>query len=142
MSFDMITWSHIMEKKTNCYMGTDSFIVYIKTRQLLRHCKRCWSKFGTSNYELERPLPGEKNKKVIGLMKDEFGGKIMIEFVAFRPKAGSYVIDYTNGNKKGKGTKRVSQNQNHREENDIKVDSLRKNRGEFVVLSCNNDKRM
>ena len=29
----------------------------------------------TSNYELERPLPMDKNKKVIGLMKDELGAK-------------------------------------------------------------------
>ena len=26
------------------------------------------TKFDTSNYELDRPLPEEKNKKVIGLM--------------------------------------------------------------------------
>ena len=29
----------------------------------------------TSNYELDRPLPKGKNKKVIGLMKDELGRK-------------------------------------------------------------------
>ena len=33
--------------------------------------------FGTSNCEINRPLPKERNKKVIGLMKYELGGKIM-----------------------------------------------------------------
>ena len=43
-------------------------------------------RFDTSNYEVNRPLPTGKNKKVIGLMKDELGGKIIMEFVALRPK--------------------------------------------------------
>ena len=37
--------------------------------------------FNTSNYELDRPLPKGKNKKVMGLMKDELVGKIMTKFV-------------------------------------------------------------
>ena len=32
-------------------------------------------RFDNSNYEVNRPLPMGKNKKVIGLMKDELGGK-------------------------------------------------------------------
>ena len=43
-----------------------------------------------------------KNKKVIELMKDELGGKIMIDqFVAFRPKTYSYLTD-----KKANSTKK------------------------------------
>ena len=34
-------------------------------------------RFDSSNYELDRPLPKGKSKKVIGLMKDELDGKIM-----------------------------------------------------------------
>ena len=48
-------------------------------------------KFDTSNYEVNRPLPMERNKKVIGLMKDELGGKIITEFVTLRPKTYSYL---------------------------------------------------
>ena len=42
--------------------------------------------FDTSDYEVNRPLPKGKNKKVIRLMKDELGGRIMTGFVALRPK--------------------------------------------------------
>ena len=52
-----------------------------------------------------RPLPKGKNKKVIGLMKDELRGKIMTEFVALRPKTYSYLMDDGRSNKRAKGTK-------------------------------------
>ena len=42
--------------------------------------------FDTSGYKVDRPPPTGKNKKVIGLMKDELKGRIVTEFVALRPK--------------------------------------------------------
>ena len=64
------------------------------------------NRYNTSNYEVNRPLPKGKNEKVIGLMKDELGGKIMTEFVALRPKTYSYLTDDCEEDKKAKGTKK------------------------------------
>ena len=46
------------------------------------------------------------NKKVIGLMKDELGGKIMTEFMALRPKLYSYKVLDGSEDKKCKGIKK------------------------------------
>ena len=65
-----------------CYMDTDSFIMHVKTEDFYGHIANDVEKnYDTANYTCERPLPIGKNKKVIGLMKDELGGKIMEEFV-------------------------------------------------------------
>ena len=76
-----------------CYMDTDSFIMNIKTKGFYEGIANDVEKrFDISNYEVSRLLPTEKNKKVIGLMKDELGGKIMTEFAVLRPKTYSYLM--------------------------------------------------
>ena len=47
------------------------------------------ARFDKSGYNKAdaRPLPIGVNKKVVGLMEDELGGKIMTGFVALRPKS-------------------------------------------------------
>ena len=73
-----------------CYTDTDSFIMNIKTEDFYEDIANDVKKiFDTSNYEFDRPISAGKNKKVFGLMKDELGGKIMIEFIALRPKTYS-----------------------------------------------------
>ena len=90
-----------------CYMDTDSFIMNIKTEDFYKDIskdveKRC----DTSNYEVNRPLPIGKNKKVIRLMKDELGEKTITEFVTLRLKTYSYLTDDCKEDKKAKGTKK------------------------------------
>ena len=94
-------------------MDTDSFIVYIKTDDIYKDIgEDVETRFDTSNYALNRPLPKGNNKKVIGLMKNELGGKIMKEFIGLRTKTYSYLTDDGREDKKAKSTKNVSQKEN------------------------------
>ena len=123
-------WYDYMKPKYNddvklCYMDTDSFIMNIKTNYFYKDiASDVENRFDTSNYEVNtsettaepgslernalarRPLPTGKNKKVIGLMKDELGGKIITEFVTLRPKTYSFLTDDGKEDKKAKGTKK------------------------------------
>ena len=90
-----------------CFNDTDSLIMNIKTEDFYKDIADDVEKrFDTSDYEVNRPLPPGKNKKAIGLMKDELGGQIMTEFVALRPKTCSYLTDDCEEDKKAKGTKK------------------------------------
>ena len=110
-------WYDYMKPKYNdnvklCYMDTDTFVMNIKTN--IHFVMNIYEdtandvekRFDTSNYEVNRPLPTGKNKKVIGLMKDELGGNIIMEFVTLRPKTYSYLTDDCKEDKKAKGTKK------------------------------------
>ena len=91
-------WYDYMKPKYNdnvrlCYMDTDSFVMHIKTNDFYKDISHdVYNGFDNSNYGINRPLPIGKNKKVIGLMKDELGGEIITEFIALRPKTYSYLI--------------------------------------------------
>ena len=68
-----------------CYMDIDSFVYEIESEDFTGTLQTMWRK-GLIRVDIQRMKTGhyplEKNKKVIGLMKDELGGKIMTEFVA------------------------------------------------------------
>ena len=96
-----------------CYMDTDSFIMNIKTEGCYKNnANDIVKRFDTSNYEVDMPLPIGKYKKVIGLIKDELGGRIIKEFVALRPKTYSYITDDCKEDKKAKGTKSMRDKKN------------------------------
>ena len=64
------------EKSKLSYMDTERFIIYIKTDDICKDIgENVETRFDTSNYESQRPLPKRKNKKVLRLMKDDFGRK-------------------------------------------------------------------
>ena len=117
-------------------------------------------RFDTSNYEVNRPLPAGKNKKLIGLMKDELGGKIITEFVTLRSKTCSYLTDDCGEDKKAKGTKKCvikrrlkfndykdcllnnqivlkSQQRFKNDRHDVYTEEINK-----IALSSNDDKRL
>ena len=90
-----------------CYIDTDSFIMNIKTNDFYEDIANdVKNRFDTSIYEVNRPLPMGRNKRVIGLMKDELGRKIITEFVTLRPKTYSFLTDGGKEDKKTKGTKK------------------------------------
>ena len=144
-----------------CYMCTDSFIMHIKIEDIYKDIADDGEKrFDTSNYEVDKPLPTGKNKKVIGLMEDELGGKIMTEFVALRPKTYSYLTDDCEEDKKAKGKKKCvikrrfkfsdykncilnneimlkSQQRFKSEKHDVYTEQINK-----IALSSNDDKRL
>ena len=87
-----------------CYMDTDSLVYKIRTEDFYKDiAEDLEARFDTSGYVPDRPLLTEKNKKVIGLMKDELGGKIIKEFVSLRSKMYSYRVEQSEAKKcKGK----------------------------------------
>ena len=96
------------DKAKLCYTDTDSFIIHIITEEFFENISNdveIW--YDTSNYDEndKRPLSIGKNKKVIGLFKDELGGKIMNEFCALRAKTYSYLTNDNSEVKKSKRTK-------------------------------------
>ena len=97
-------------------------------------------------------MPKGKNKKVLRLMKDELGEKIMTKFLELKAKTYSYLIDDSSKDKKGRGTKTCVAKRNIKFENykscleatqfnnkinylerkEINIDSFKRDHKEFI----------
>ena len=91
--YDYMVPKYGLEKLNLCYMDMDSLVYDIETEYFYEDIANdVEARFDTSGYSKTdfRPLPISVNKKVLGLMKDQLGGKIVTEFVALRPKLYSY----------------------------------------------------
>ena len=106
--YDYMVPKYGLDRLGLCYMDADSLVYHIKTEDFYADiADDVETRFDTSRYNKKdaRSLPIEKNKKVIGLMKDELGGSIMTEFTGLRPKLYSYKVLGGLGDKKCKGIK-------------------------------------
>ena len=101
------------------FTDTDSLCYEIETEDFYKDIsKDVDQKFDTSNFEKDHGvrlrngtfrksgIPTGKNKKVIRMMKDEAGGKIIKEFVGLRAKLYSYKMYEGKEEKKCKGIKK------------------------------------
>ena len=98
------------ERAKLCYTDTDSFVIHIITADFNKDIANDVDRwFDTSNYDEDdkRSLPIGKNKKEIGLFKDELGRKIMKVLVEVRSKTRAYLMDYDSEHKKQKEQKCV-----------------------------------
>ena len=68
---------------------TDSLAYEIKPENVYEEFFKWKDLFDFSNYSKDLKFFDETNKKVIGKMKDEFGGVIVIEFVELKSKMHS-----------------------------------------------------
>ena len=66
-----------VEKTKLCYMDANYFSLHKKQDIHVDIAKDVEAALDASYHVLERPLPREKNKKVIGIMKYKLGAKIM-----------------------------------------------------------------
>ena len=154
------------EKVEVLYSDTDSLVLKIETDDFFKDISgdvKEW--FDTNDFPKDHPavLEGlpivKENKKKIGLMKDECGGKILTEWVALRPKLYSFLTE-SGEKQKAKGLKKSIKNKSLRHENFLKC--LRTGKSQTrkqclfrsrdhhiftenmvkVALSCDDDKRI
>ena len=110
------------EKAKLLFTDTDSLAYEIETEDFYKDISDDVERlFDTSNYPKDHPIiPSGLNKKVVGMFKDEAGGKIIEKFVGLRAKLYAYKIFEGKEEKKCKGvmTNVVAK--------DIKIDDYKK----------------
>ena len=98
------------DKAKLLFTDTDSLMYEIRTEDFYEDIKGdVKDRFDTSDYPSNHPsgIPTGCNKKVLGMFKDEAGGKIIDEFVGLRAKLYSYKTLDGEESKKCKGVKRL-----------------------------------
>ena len=87
---------------------TDSFIYNIKTEDIYKDMAEDADRFDFSGYPKDHPLFSDKNKKVLGKMKDETAGCPIREFVGLRAKMYSLLCYDASEMKRAKGVRKAT----------------------------------
>jgi hypothetical protein len=86
---------------TLLYTDTDSFVYEIKTNSYFKDLKNYFAPImDFSNFNKNHKLFSEKNKKLIGYLKSEYGEKNVDEFIGIKSKLYSIMYDNEKENKK------------------------------------------
>ena len=126
-------------KQKLLFKDTDTLMYEIETEDFFKDIKddvEC--RFDTSDFPADHPSGIErKNKKVIGMMKDEATGKIIEEFVGLRGKLYSYKMHEEKEEKKCKGVKKsvVKKEISHQDYKDCLFSGAAKMRKMNVIRS-------
>ena len=97
-----------MVKIENFFAWIQTASLFLQNRDMYKDiAEDVETRFETTNFEIDRLLPKGKNKKIIGLLKDELGGKIIKEFVGLKAKTYSYLKENIDEDKKAKGRKNL-----------------------------------
>ena len=94
------------DKAKLLFTDTDSLMYKIQTEDFYKDVSVDMKRrFDTSNYPPDHPsgIPSGFNKKVLGMFKDEAGGKVIDEFVGLRAKLYLYKMFEGEESKKCKG---------------------------------------
>ena len=136
------------------FNDTDSLTYEIKSENVYEEFFKWKDLFDFSNYSKDSRFFDEANKKVIGKMKDEFGGVIVVEFVGLKSKIYSMKKIYGKEHNTAKGVsnttefdkfKNVSFNEKTIRHEMKRIPSKKRKLGTYgidkISLSCFDDKR-
>ena len=75
------------------YTDTDSLLLEIRTEDVFKDMQKSLFHYDTSDFPKDHPLHSQKNKKVIGKIKDECAGAPILEAVCLRSKMYSILLE-------------------------------------------------
>ena len=142
LHYDYVVPTYGLKTLKLCYMDTDSLIYNVKIEDFYADIvDDVPARFDISGYCPNKPLSIGLNKKVISLMKDELGGKIMTEFVSLRPKLYSYKKLDGLEDKKCKGIKKcvVKKTLTFEDYNNCLIDPKDVYRSQLMLRSTNHE---